>query len=66
MQIPITISVASEPEEIKERIVMKGFEQVVTIDDVDPKDWIKVIFIRQNGNNIKKVLTPSFESMLAD
>uniref|UniRef100_A0A1I8EA56 Puromycin-sensitive aminopeptidase n=1 Tax=Wuchereria bancrofti TaxID=6293 RepID=A0A1I8EA56_WUCBA len=41
-QIPITISVSSEPESIKERVLLKGFQQNVTINDVDPKDWIKL------------------------
>ncbi|KAL3989469.1 Peptidase M1 family protein [Acanthocheilonema viteae] len=41
-EIPITISVSSEPKKIKERILLKEFEQDVTINDVDPKDWIKI------------------------
>ncbi|VIO88592.1 Peptidase family M1 containing protein [Brugia malayi] len=41
-QIPITISVSSEPESIKERVLLKGFQQDVTVNDVDPKDWIKL------------------------
>lgn len=45
LQIPITISISSNPERIKERVLLKGSEQDVTINDVDPKDWIKVIFM---------------------
>uniref|UniRef100_A0A1I7VNP8 Aminopeptidase n=3 Tax=Loa loa TaxID=7209 RepID=A0A1I7VNP8_LOALO len=41
-QIPITISVSSEPDKIKERVLLKEFEHDVTINDVDPKDWIKL------------------------
>ncbi|CAG9532065.1 unnamed protein product, partial [Cercopithifilaria johnstoni] len=41
-QIPITISISSKPEKIKERILLKEFERDVTINDVDPKDWIKL------------------------
>ncbi|VDK73005.1 unnamed protein product [Onchocerca ochengi] len=41
-QIPITISVSSEPDRIKERVLLEEFEQDIAINDVDPEDWIKL------------------------
>ncbi|MCP9257385.1 Aminopeptidase [Dirofilaria immitis] len=42
VSIPVTISLSSEPDRIKERVLLKEFQQDVVINDVDPKDWIKL------------------------
>uniref|UniRef100_A0A915PS54 Aminopeptidase n=1 Tax=Setaria digitata TaxID=48799 RepID=A0A915PS54_9BILA len=41
-QVPITISVSSEPDKVKARVLLKEYEQDVVVDDIDPKDWIKL------------------------
>ncbi|PAV64150.1 hypothetical protein WR25_01487 [Diploscapter pachys] len=41
-QVPINISTSSDPSRVKQRILMKGREETVTVSDVDPNEWIKL------------------------
>ncbi|VDN01448.1 unnamed protein product [Thelazia callipaeda] len=41
-QIPITISVSSQPDKVKEKGLLKNVEQEVIVSDVNPDEWIKL------------------------
>lgn len=41
-QVPINISVASKPGEVKHRVVLKKIEDEVVLEDVAEGDWVKL------------------------
>lgn len=41
--VPVTVSSASSPEEAVHKFVLSAQEDTVTVDAVNPDDWLKVI-----------------------
>ncbi|PAV59165.1 hypothetical protein WR25_24593 [Diploscapter pachys] len=41
-QVPINISVGSNPSDVKQRVLLKDSEQTVTVSGVDAKEWLKL------------------------
>ncbi|PAV64104.1 hypothetical protein WR25_05612 [Diploscapter pachys] len=60
-QVPINISTSSDPSRVKQRILMKGREETVTVSDVDPNEWIKVLAGRQTASSFLQLLEASLK-----
>jgi len=41
--VPVTVSTASSPEEAVHKFILSAEEETVTVDGVQPDDWLKVI-----------------------
>lgn len=50
--VPVTVSTASSPEEAVHKFVLSAQEDTVTVDGVDPNDWLKVSVISSHCSTL--------------
>jgi len=43
--VPVTVSTASSPAEAVHKFILIAQEETVTVDRIDPDDWLKVIVL---------------------